>query len=168
MTKVELYEAVERILSEDAGVSEATKNAVLGLIKPKVAGAKSVESYTVFDKDGRPAYIFCNIHKRWEPVAYEDEEGNIVKVFDEDPKAKNGYKRCCVEGDKAWKAATKALRNTEKAVLEDVLEGRITSEQGKALIEAAKEARTNPPARADGLGCDERPAPDLDPSECVA
>ena len=152
MTKKELHEAITGLLA--GKVDEETFAQVDELLKPKVGGGKaSPEDYTVFDAEGNPAYIFCNVHKKWEPVF--DEEGN--PLFKEDPKSKNGYRRYCIEGDKQWQERAKAFKASKEAITQDMLNEEITPAEARQLIEEAEAARKEPFVREDGIGFDEKP-----------
>ena len=152
MTKKELHTEIVALLT--GKVDEETLAKVDELLKPKVGGGKSTpEDYTVFDEDGNAVFIFCNVHKKWEPVV--DDEGNLL--FKEDPKAKNGFRRYCIEGDKQWNAAAKAFKASKEAITQDLLNDEIDSATARKLIEEAEEARKQPLVREDGIGEDERP-----------
>ena len=152
MTKKELHEAITGLLA--GKVDEETLAQVDELLKPKVGGGKAnPEDYTVFDAEGNPVYIFCNVHKKWEPVA--DEEGNLL--FKEDPKSKNGYRRYCIEGDKQWNDRAKAYRATKEAITQDLINEEITAAETRELLAQAEADRKAPLEREDGIGFDERP-----------
>lgn len=152
MTKKELFEAVQK-LNEGFKLPAEYVEALTEMLKPGTGGGKDVNDYTVFDSDGAVAYIFCNMHQKWEPVA--DEEGELL--FKEDTKSKNGFQRDCLEGIKAFKEISKASKASKDAIMEDLLEGNISSEEAKAALANIGEVRDSIPDREDGLGSDERP-----------
>jgi len=152
MTKKAIFEAVVELIKDE--VSEEVLAKVSDILKPKVGGGKSTpEDYTVFDAEGNPVYIFCTVHKKWEPLV--DDEGELL--FKEDKNSKNGYRRYCIAGDKQWQARAKAFKATKEAVMGDLLEGEITNDEAKKLIEEAEAERAEPFTREDNLGYDERP-----------
>ena len=152
MTKKKMNELVLQACQEHGASEELTK--VLNeLTAPKVGGAADVNDYTVFNEDGSVAYIFCNIHKKWEPV--EDEEG--TPLFKEDAKSKNGYFRDCNVGIKSFREADKALKASKSAIMQDVLDEVITGAEAKDQLSALGDTRSNIPAREDGLGTEDKP-----------
>jgi len=153
MAKKDDYEFVSNWL-EANGIEGDAANELKGHFEPRRGGgAATPEDYTVFDAEGNPAYVFCTVHKKWEPVT----DGEGKPLFKENAKSKNGLSRYCIEGDKQWKERAKAFKASKDAVLQDLLEGEITGDEAKELITAAEKARKGDFVRADGLGEDERP-----------
>lgn len=155
MTKAKLHETVVELCSTHKASAELTA-ALSELTKPKVGGASDVTDYTVFDGE-EVAYIFCTYHKKWEPVAIEGEDGEIVELFVKDEKSKNGYRRYCAEGEAQWKEAAKTFKASKEAIMVDVLDEKLTGAEAKEAIDALQAARDEHPPRTDGLGSDEKP-----------
>ena len=163
MTKKELFVAIEQLNSGFDLPNEYVAK-LIDLVKPGVGGGKDVSDYTVFNEDEEPMFIFCNIHKKWEPIT--DIDGNLL--FREDAKSKNGYQRDCIEGITSFKEISKQIKSSEKSIIADVLDGAISPEEGKEAIANLGDPRSSIPDREDGLGCVERPEPDTDPADCKA
>jgi hypothetical protein len=155
MTKAKLHETVLE-LCKTHKANEKLTAALSELTKPKVGGASDVTDYTVFDGEA-VKYIFCTYHKKWEPVAAENEEGELVSLFVEDAKSKNGFRRYCAEGEAQWKEAAKVFNTSKAAIMTDVLDEKLTGSEAKEQIDALQAARDEHPARTDGLGSDEKP-----------
>ena len=156
MTKTKLHETVLALCATHEA-SEVLTNALSELTKPKVGGKSSVEDYTVFNEDGSVAYVFCSYHKQWEPVAVENEDGEIVELFKTDAKSKNGYTRSCIDGDTSWREQAKVFNTSKNAIMQDVLDEVITGAEAKEQIGALTAARQVHTDREDGLGETERP-----------
>jgi hypothetical protein len=153
MTKTELNKALIEGLKE-RGVSEEAIAFADSLTKPKVGGGSSdVNDYTVYDEEGKPTYIFCTYHKKWEPVYNEDGEP-LFKIND---KSKNGFARECNDGLAAWREQAKVYKATKDAAISDLLEGAIDNERAKEIIAEAEAERAKHTDREDGLGTEEKP-----------
>ena len=152
MTKRELFDAITA-LNTKYELPEEYEATLIAMVKPGTGGGKDVSDYTVFNEDGEPEFIFCNLHKKWEPVFNADGE----PLFKEDAKSKNGYQRDCIEGVVSFKELNKQIKASEKAIIADVLDGNVTPEEGKEAIANLGDVRSNIPPREDGLGSDERP-----------
>jgi len=153
MTKKKLNELVLAACTEFGASAELTAK-LNELTAPKVGGgASDVNDYTCFGEDGKPEFIFCNIHKKWEPVV--DAEGN--ELFKVNEKVKNGYDRECMEGTAAWKEANKSVKASKTAIMQDLLDEVITGAEAKEQIAALGDIRSHIGPREDGLGQDEKP-----------
>lgn len=167
MTKKKLHESVLALCSEHKASKKLT-DALDELTKPKVGGSSDVADYTVFGEDGSVEYVFCTYHKMWEPVVAvaTDDEGNEVEfsLFKVNDKTKNGYERECIEGTAQWKEQTKAFNATKAAIVEDLMEEKISGTDAKDLMAKAEEARAKHPSRTDGLGEATRPGGEPTPT----
>jgi len=152
MTKQKLHEEVLRLCTEHKA-PEALVAKLSELTKPKVGGSADVNDYTCFDADGNVTHIFCNLHKKWEPL--KDTEGNVL--FKEDKKSKNGYFRDCNEGIKQFREADKMLKASKAAIMQEVLDEEITGTEAKEAIAELGSVRDNIKPREDGLGTDDKP-----------
>ena len=146
MTKTKLHKEILRLCKEH-NAPEPLIEALDELTRPRPAGGASVSSYTCFDEDGSPQYIFCTYHKKWEPV----------ELFERNEKSKNGYERVCIVGVQASKDALNTFNATKRAIMQDLLDEKITAEEAKNLIANAEEVRYTRVPRPDGIGEDERP-----------
>lgn len=152
MTKKKLNEAVLALCDKYKAPKEL-RAALNGLTEPKAGGSSDVNDYTVFDKDGKPAFIFCTYHKKWEPL--KDKEGKFL--FKVDEKSKNGFRRYCDEGDLSWRASAKAYKASKTAIMDDLLEGKLSGPEAKKELAKIEEIRAVHADRKDKLGSDKRP-----------
>ncbi|MCI4437339.1 MAG: hypothetical protein JHC33_11090 [Ignisphaera sp.] len=128
MTKAKLNELVLEACAKHNASAELTA-ALNELTSPKSGGASSnVEDYTVFNPDGSVAFILCSTLKVWLPV----------ENFKPDESSKNGFKRESIPGLKAWTERQRAFKASEKAILNDVLDGVLTGPEGKSAIDELK------------------------------
>lgn len=155
MTKTKLHETVLGLCAEFKA-TEALTNALSELTKPKVGGSSNIEDYTVLDGD-TTTHIFCAYHKQWEPVVVEDEDGEIEELFKTSDKAKNGYERSCIQGDKQWKEQAKVYKASKDAVYVDLLDENVDAAGAKAAIASLDAARATHTPREDGIGSDDKP-----------
>jgi len=156
MTKAKLHEEVLKLCDQHKA-PKALREALSALTEPKSGGASDVNDYTVFDADGKPLFVFCTYHRKWEPVTTE-KDGEVVELFRKNPKSPNGLQRECDEGLASWRAQAKEYKENHKKVIDDLLAGDITNDEAKEAIEELEAARANHIAREDGLGTDEKPA----------
>ena len=160
MTKLKLHETVLEICATHKASAKLVA-ALSDLTKPKAGGSSDVNDYTVFAEDGKTVeYIFCTVHKKWEPIVAVDAEDKEFDLFKTSDKTKNGFERECIDGAKAWKTAAKARKTSKDGIMQDLLEEEISGTEAKELI--AKLETTSivdsVPARADGLGEDDKPS----------
>jgi hypothetical protein len=131
MTKAKMNEEVVALCTKLGASAELTA-ALNELTAPRVGGsAVDVNEYTRFDEDGNVSEIFCSTFKEWLPVS----------EFKPDEKSKNGYKRESTPAAQAWVNRNRIFKASEKAILNDVLDGVITGPEGKEAIEALKAAQ---------------------------
>ncbi len=158
MTKKKLHETVLEICSEHKASAKLT-DALSELTKPKVGGSSDVNDYTCFDTDGNVTHVFCTVHKKWEPVAGVDEDGEDFGLFVADEKSKNGLRRYCDEGDKAIRELSKTRKASKSAIMQDLLDEEITGAEAKEAIADLEATNLSDAAgtRVDGLGQDDKP-----------
>ena len=159
MTKKKLHEEVLALCAKHKASGKLTEE-LSALTIPKVGGSSDVTDYTVFDEESQPTHIFCNYHKKWEPVTAVDEDENEVVLFDADEKGKNGYKRYCIMADSQYKEASKVFNASKKAIMDDVLDGKMEGPAAKVQIDELTTARATHPEREDGLGETDKPGSD--------
>lgn len=129
-TKQEIFnQALE--LCETHKASKNLVAALTELLEPKKGGASiNVEDVFVAKAADGKAYLQCSVSGKWmEATAdnfYED-LGNESNKF-------NGLKRLSRAAEAARKKASATKKATEKAVMDDLLAGNITAEEGKKLI----------------------------------
>jgi len=89
---------------------EALMNALSVNLAPKAGGATvNVDEVTKKDESGKVTEILCSVSGKWLPATKEFRKSHI-----------------------------KTLSATEKAIMSDVLDGKMTPEQGKTRLEKAK------------------------------
>ena len=146
MTKTELHSQVSAVL-EKYNVKTAAREEILALLEVKKGGVKAnPEEFTVFNADGSQAFILCAVTGLWFPVNADNfylSEG-IVKY------------RTSKHGERLKKDVVKANKASKDAILNDVINGVITPEQGKAAVEALSDAIVVPQEIKE-LGLVERP-----------
>jgi hypothetical protein len=137
MTKKELYAAVSDIV-EKYGIEGEAKNELLALVEPKKAGARfDIDEVACRDEEGTVTHIFDSVLHVWIPVYDTDGEAN----FYEKPDTELGWSCFSRLAEKLRKENEKKFKATKEAVLNDLLNGAITQEEGKQLLEEAEEAR---------------------------
>lgn len=114
---------------------EALMNALSVNLAPKAGGATvNVDEVTKKDESGKVTEILCSVSGKWLPATkeffYEDKAGKGI--------ADTGLKRLSRQAESIRKSHIKTLSATEKAIMSDVLDGKMTPEQGKTRLEKAK------------------------------
>lgn len=133
-SKKDILVVVAGILAAN-GVSEDSKvyKELIEALEPKKGGA-SVNTDDVFvaqASDGK-AYLLCSVSGLWLEATVEnfyEDLGNENNKF-------GGLKRLSRAAEAARKKAITAKKATEKSVMEDLLAGNISAEEGKAIIAA--------------------------------
>jgi len=134
-TKKELNEKVLGLCKEHKAPEALTK-ALDELTKPGKGGASvNVEDvYIPKAKDGK-AYILCSVSGLWMEATKE----NFYEDVSENNKF-GGLKRLSRAAEGARKKAISAKNATEKAVMADILAGKIKPEEGKVELAKIKPA----------------------------
>lgn len=135
-TKQEIFDAVTAEvgkLLEDAKVTNKVKEGLTEIfeahLKPKAAGATvNIDEVTHKDADGNITEIMCSLSGVFLPATkeffYEDKSGKGI----------NGLKRLSRQAEGVRKKHIKLVTTTERAVLADVLDGKMSPEEGKVKI----------------------------------
>ena len=146
MTKTELHSQVSAVL-EKYNVKQSAREEILALLEVKKGGVKAnPEEFTVFNADGSQAFIQCAVTGLWFAVNSDNfylSEG-VVKY------------RTSKHGERLKKELVKANKASKDAILNDVINGVITPEQGKAAVEALSDVIVIPQEVKD-LGFADRP-----------
>lgn len=105
-------------------------------LAPKAGGASvNIDEVTKKDENGNITEIMCSVSGKFLPATkdffYEDKAGKGI----------NGLKRLSRQAESIRKSFIKTLAATEKAIMADVLDGKMTPEAGKARLAKAKEAK---------------------------
>ena len=136
-SKKELFEQ-SMVALEEHGASEEIKNAIRAILEPKTGGANKVDLETVVarDEEGNIVAILDSVSGLWLPateeVFYVDKTGKGIPVGDVT------LKRVSKEGYTIASKHKKALAASKEAIFNDVLEGVITPDEGKAKVEELK------------------------------
>lgn len=131
-SKKDLLLTVTGILAVN-GISEDSKvyKELVEALEPKKGGA-SLNTEDVFvakAADGK-AYLLCSVSGLWMEATTEnfyEDLGNENNKF-------GGLKRLSRAAEAARKKAVTTKKATEKSVMEDLLAGNISAEEGKAII----------------------------------
>lgn len=146
MTKSELFQSVSEVL-EKYNVKQTAREEILALLEVKKGGIKAnPEEFTVFNADGSQAFILCAVTGLWFAVNADNfylSEG-VVKY------------RTSKHGERLKKELVKANKASKDAILNDVINGVITPEQGKEAVEGLSDVVVIPQEVKD-LGLAHRP-----------
>ena len=141
-TKLEIFETVTALataLCDEHKVPTKFREGLMNVLSenlaPKSSGATvNVDEVTKKDESGKVTEILCSVSGKWLPATkeffYEDKAGKGI--------ADTGLKRLSRQAESIRKQYIKTLTATEKAIMADVLDGKMTPEQGKAKLEKAK------------------------------
>lgn len=134
MTKKEVFaKAME--LCEAHGAPEAVTNGLKDLLEPKKGGAVvDIESIVRRDAEGQIVEVECQASKVWLPA-------NLLNFT-----PAKGSKVVNAEGEELYKIsraaqkikadAAKVFKASKEAIMNDVLDGNLAPEEGKAQVEA--------------------------------
>jgi len=141
MNKTEQWAKVQEILSQHKASKKLTE-ALTELLKPKTGGHTN-EFPPKLDKDGNIVELYCQWHKKYEPV----------DAFKISKKSKTGRHYECKEAEQEWHEYGKMIKAKEaevQTILTKLLDGEIKQTEAKAQsehiraeIEKIKEARKN-------------------------
>lgn len=138
-TKREIFDTVTAAVATlcathktPAKFNEGLNSILASNLEPKAGGASvNIEEVTK-SKDGKIVEIQCSVSGVFLPATpeffYEDKSGKGI----------NGLKRLSRQAESIRKAYIKTRGASEKAIMVDVLDGKITPEAGKARLEKAK------------------------------
>lgn len=141
-SKKEIFAAVSAAvagLCEEHKVSTKFKdslNALLSLhLEPKSGGAVvNLDEVTQKDASGKITHIKCSVSGKFLPATaeffYEDKSGKGI--------GDTGLKRLSKQAESIRKRHIKVVSTTEKAIMADVFDGKLTPEQGKIKLEKIK------------------------------
>ena len=128
-SKKELF-ASAIALCEAHGASEELTAGLTDLLAPKAGGA-TVNVEEVYNED--EGTLLCSVSGVWLPATeeffYEDKSG--ASKF-------NGLKRLSRQAESIRKTFIKTQRASEAAIMNDVLDGEITPEDGKEMVATLK------------------------------
>jgi hypothetical protein len=141
-TKKELFETVSNQVTALCEKHNVAKNILAALtviltenLAPKAGGASvNIEDVTK-SVNGKITEILCSVSGKFLPATvdffYEDKGGKGI----------NGLKRLSRQAESIRKQHIKTLAATEKGIMSDVLDGKLTPEQGKAKLAKASEVK---------------------------
>ncbi len=152
-TKKEIFEStvaqVEELCKKHntpKAFNEALNAVLTENLAPKAGGATvNIDEVTKKNDKGEITHIMCSLSGKFLPATkdffYEDKAGKGI----------NGLKRLSRQAEGIRKQHIKVLAATEKAIMADVLDGKMTPEQGKAKLEKAKAAKPDYSKVSDAL-----------------
>lgn len=110
--------------------------ALTEILKPKTAGASvNLDEVTRKDENGNVTHLMCSVSGIFLPATadffYEDKEGKGI----------NGLKRLSRQAEGIRKSHIRTVTVSEKAIVQDILDGVISNEEGKAKIEALRASK---------------------------
>jgi hypothetical protein len=132
-SKKETLEEVQKVLTAHKASPELT-TALVSLLAPKTGGATvDIASVTKSNDKGVITHILCSLSGVFLPATEE------FFYCEKDGKGINGLKRISKQGESVKKAFDKVQKTSERAIMQDVLDKKLTPEQGTAkLAELAK------------------------------
>jgi hypothetical protein len=121
---------------EEFGAKPKLIEALSEILKPKTAGASvNLDEVTRKDENGNVTHIMCSVSGVFLPATadffYEDKEGKGI----------NGLKRLSRQAEGIRKSHIRTVTVSEKAIVQDILDGVISNEEGKAKIEALRASK---------------------------
>ena len=134
MKKSELYKAMTEAILALKLSKEVTGKVLTVLdeyVKPKSGGGKTnLEEVIRRDKNGKITHILCQLSHKWLPATkeyfYEDKKGEGI--------GGTGLKRLSRQAEGIFKKYLKTKAASEKAIMQDVIAGKIGREKGQALL----------------------------------
>jgi len=110
--------------------------ALTEILKPKTAAASvNLDDVTRKVDNGNITNIMCSVSGVFLPATadffYEDKEGKGI----------NGLKRLSRQAEGIRKSHIRTVQVSEKALVQDILDGVISNEEGKAKIEALRASK---------------------------
>jgi hypothetical protein len=139
MTKKELFAQAMDICTNNDASTELTA-ALTKLLEPKTGGLKvDISEVTRVDEDGAVTEIQCSLSGVWLPADtihfFGDKNSKVINAEGE------GLYRVSKQADKLKKEASKVYAASKEAITNDVMDGNLTPEDGKAqLAELSKDA----------------------------
>jgi len=131
-TKKEIFASAMAICAEHKAPKQLVE-ALTVLLEPKAGGATvNLDEVTKKNGNGEITEIMCSVSGKFLPATveyfYEDKSGKGI----------NGLRRLSRQAESIRKDAAKVATTSERAIMSDVLDGKLTPEQGKAKIEKIK------------------------------
>ena len=132
-TKKEILEQVDAVLVEHKA-SKPLTDALHAILAPKTGGATvNLDEVTKKDAAGKVTHIMCSLSGKFLPAT------EAFFYAEKDGKGIEGLKRVSKQGESIKKAFDKINKTSERAIMQDVLDKKLTPDQGTAkLAELAK------------------------------
>jgi hypothetical protein len=135
MTKKEQLALVLEVCAKHKASAELT-SALTELLAPKAGGATiNIDEVTKKDSSGKITHIMCSVSGKFLPATeeyfYADKAGKGI----------NGLKRLSRQAEAIRKQYTKTVSVSEKAIMADVIDGKIKPEEAKAKLAKIKAAK---------------------------
>jgi len=139
-SKKEVFETVSKAVVDLCATHKTPEkfNKALGDIltanlAPKSGGMSVNLDEVTKTENGKVTQILCSVSGKWLPATKE-------YFYEEKAEGKgiNGLKRLSRQAESIRKQHIKTISATEKAIMADVLDGKLTPEAGKAQLEKVK------------------------------
>ncbi len=146
-TKKEIFETTSKAVNAlcvqhktPVKFNEALNAILAANLEPKAGGATVNIADVTKSVDGKITEIQCSVSGKFLPATkdffYEDKAGKGIVGLDG-----SHLKRLSRQAEAIRKAHIKVLNATEKAIMADVLDGKLTPEAGKAKLVKAQESK---------------------------
>lgn len=135
-SKAEIFNQVMEAC-ETHNASNKLKEALRVILEPKSAGASvNLDEVTRKDANGNITEIMCSVSGVFLPATAEF-------FYEEKAEGKgiNGLKRLSRQAEAIRKTHIRNVSVSEKAIVQDILDGAISNEEGKAKIEALRASK---------------------------
>lgn len=122
---------------ETHNASDNLKEALRVILEPKAAGATvNLDEVTRKNEKGEVVEIMCSVSGKFLPATAEF-------FYEEKAEGKgiNGLKRLSRQAEAIRKTHIRNVTLSEKAIVQDILDGAISNEEGKAKIEALRNSK---------------------------
>lgn len=134
-TKQEILDTVIATC-EQFNASNKLKDALTEILKPKSAGmAVNLDEVTKKNDKGEITHIQCSVSGVFLPATadffYEDKAGKGI----------NGLKRLSRQAEGIRKTHLRTVAASEKAIVQDILDGNVDNVKGKAMIEKLRASK---------------------------
>lgn len=131
-------EVLELVLEKcvEFNAKQPLVDALTAILAPKTAGAHiDIDEVTLKDDNGNITHLLCSVSGKMLPATldffYEDKTGKGI----------NGLKRLSRQAEGIRKTHLRTVQTSEKAIVADVLDLVISTEDGKAKIEALRASK---------------------------
>jgi len=125
------YKAINALLEANKGKSLTVK---LMAELTVLMSSKVVSKSHISDDNGNVVAVFCYYHKKWELVEHIE--------YGSKASTKSGLNTMCKVGVNQWTKQQKEFKSEQTQILADIVNGDLSSENAKVLLEEANEYKT--------------------------